>query len=169
VLLRDLHHHRNPQITSFFYPEPLRSHSAHIGQEVEVHYRWHPFHGRRLRAQYSEQRADGRVVHVEIGPGVVTVLPSWMLDAGICAGISLGAARVSADALRDLNRLLLVRGFRRSVSSDLSIVTAEEIQDDRATKEAQDSSINASAERPTEHRVRVDRTPWFNERRAPSG
>ncbi|EQD62922.1 hypothetical protein B2A_02620, partial [mine drainage metagenome] len=62
-------------------PEPSRSHSAHIGQEIEVHYRWHPFYGRRVRAHYSEQRASGRIVHVEIEPGVVTVLPDWMLDA----------------------------------------------------------------------------------------
>jgi hypothetical protein len=110
-----------------------RGHSAHIGQEVEVHYRWHPYHGRRIRVQYSEPRADGRVVHVEIEPGVVTVLPFWMLDAGPCAGMTLGVPQVSVDALRELNRLLLVRGFRRSVSSDLPVAAAQEIEDERPT------------------------------------
>src|SRR4051794_7889172 len=118
-----LQHARHPhpirRIDSCAFRGPSRIHSAHIGQEAKVHYRWHPFHGRRIRVQYSEQRADGRVVHVEIEPGVVTVLPFWMLDAGTCAGMTLGAPRVSLDALRELNRLLLVRGFRRSVSSDL--------------------------------------------------
>src|SRR3954447_19723164 len=40
---------------------PSRVHSAHIGHEVEVHYRWHPLYGRRFRVQHSEQRASGRV------------------------------------------------------------------------------------------------------------
>src|SRR5947209_19459205 len=68
-------------------PPPSRIHSAHIGQEVEVHYRWHPFYGRRLRLQHSEQRSSGRVIHVEVAPGTVTVLPDWMVDASVCAGI----------------------------------------------------------------------------------
>ena len=93
---------------------PSQVHSAHIGQDVEVHYRWHPFYGRRLRAQYSEQRGSGRVVHVEVAPGVVTVLPDWMLDASICAGMTLGAPRVSTSALGELQRLLVACGFRRS-------------------------------------------------------
>ena len=36
-----------------------RGHSAHIGQEVEVHYRWHALYGRRVRCQRSEQRGAG--------------------------------------------------------------------------------------------------------------
>src|SRR3954464_7603877 len=35
---------------------------------------------RRVRRQYSEQRADGRVVHVEAAPGVIIVLAASMLD-----------------------------------------------------------------------------------------
>lgn len=78
--------------------------------------------------QYSEQRASGRVVHVEVAPGIVTVLPDWMLDASICAGMILGAPRVSTDALSELHRLLVVRGFRRS-SSDCLVT--QENRDDR--------------------------------------
>jgi hypothetical protein len=37
-------------------------------------------YGRHVRQQYSEQRAGGRVVHVEAAPGVVIVLAAWMLD-----------------------------------------------------------------------------------------
>lgn len=32
-------------------------------------------HGQRIRVRYSEQRADGRVVHVDIEPSVVTIIP----------------------------------------------------------------------------------------------
>lgn len=69
---------------------PSRIHSAHIGQEVEIHYRWHPLYGQRLRVQHSEQRASGRVIHVEVAPGIVTILPEWMVDASVCAGMALG-------------------------------------------------------------------------------
>jgi hypothetical protein len=101
---------------------PSRIHSAHIGQEVDVHYRWHPLYGRRLRVQHSEQRASGRVLHVEVAPGTVTILPDWMIDASVCAGMALGAPRISMDALRELHLLLLERGFRRSFCDDLPVV-----------------------------------------------
>src|SRR5271156_6729653 len=74
-------------------PMPSRIHSAHIGQEVDVHYRWHPLYGRRLRVEHSEQRASGRVIHVEVAPGTVTILPDWMVDASVCAGMAIGAPR----------------------------------------------------------------------------
>ena|SRR5215467_13374000 len=54
--------------------------SFYIGQEVEVHYRWHPLYGRRVRQHYTEQRASGRIVHIEVQPGVITVVAAWMLD-----------------------------------------------------------------------------------------
>lgn len=48
-------------------------------------------------------------------------LPEWMLDAGICATMTLGSPRVSTDALHDLHRLLQARGFRRSSDGDLPV------------------------------------------------
>jgi len=76
-----------------------RGHSAHVGQEVEVFYRWHALYGRRVRRQYSEQRATGEVVHVEVSPGAVIVVAAWMLDAASCAGMNLGTPRASIAAL----------------------------------------------------------------------
>jgi hypothetical protein len=55
----------------------------------------------------------GQVVHIEVAPGVVTVVAAWMLDPVACAGMELGPPRVSA-ALAELHDLLLERGFRRS-------------------------------------------------------
>ncbi len=55
---------------------------------MEGHYRWHPFYGRRLLVEYIEQRAGGSIVHVEIEPSVVTILPEWMFDAGICSSMT---------------------------------------------------------------------------------
>jgi hypothetical protein len=101
-------------------------HSAHIGQEVEVHYRWHALYGRRLRRQYVERRAGGDVVHVEVTPGVVIVVAAWMLDRAACAGMSLGAPRVKLAALAELHQLLVERGFRRSSRDDPTIVQEEQ-------------------------------------------
>ena len=66
-----------------------------------VHYRWHPLHGRRLRRHYSERRANGEVVHVEVAPGIVTVVAGWMLDPAACAKLSFGTPRVQ-EAVRTI-------------------------------------------------------------------
>ena len=100
---------------------PSQGHSAHVGQEVVVHYRWHPLCGRLVRRHYSEQRTTGEIVHVEAVPGVVTVVAAWMLDPVACTGMEIGAPRVSLAALTDLHRLLIAQGFRgRSVGCALN-------------------------------------------------
>ena len=109
-----------------FFQSPSPVHSAHVGDEVEVHYRWHPLYGRRVRRQYSEQRADGRVVHVEAAPGVIIVLAAWMLDRAACADMVIGAPRAELAALVELHHLLIERGFRRSSLCDPRIVKEEQ-------------------------------------------
>src|SRR5258705_3460846 len=106
--------------------EQSPGHSAHIGQEVEVHYRWHAHYGRRVRRQYVERRAGGDVVHVEVAPGIVIVMAAWMLDPAACAGMALGAQRVTLAALAELHQLLTERGFRRSSRDDPTIVQEEQ-------------------------------------------
>jgi hypothetical protein len=54
----------------------------------------------------SERRASGELVHVELTPGAVTILPAWKLDAIYCAGLKVGAPQVSLAALRTLRELL---------------------------------------------------------------
>jgi len=46
------------------------------------------------------------VVHVEVAPGVVTMVAAWMLDAAAYACMEIGPPRVAAPALTDLHRLL---------------------------------------------------------------
>lgn len=79
-----------------------RGHSAHVGQEVEVHYRWHPYFGRRLRCENSEERANGRIIHLAIVPGHVITAPAWMIDPVACAAMDLGSPRASLAALLEL-------------------------------------------------------------------
>ncbi|MGB7975274.1 MAG: hypothetical protein WCF81_13195 [Roseiarcus sp.] len=78
--------------SSFREQSPV--HSARVRAEVEVHYRWHALYGRRLRLHYSEVRDGTRLSFVEAGPGVVIVMPSWMLDPAACAATTFGAPQV---------------------------------------------------------------------------
>jgi hypothetical protein len=39
------------------------------------------------------EQASGEFVHVELAPGVVTILPAWKLDSIYCAGIKVGEQR----------------------------------------------------------------------------
>lgn len=80
-----------------FGPRPSPVHSARVGAEVEVHYRWHALYGRRLRLHYSEVRDGTRLSFVEAGPGVVIVMPSWMLDPAACAATTFGAPQIDCN------------------------------------------------------------------------
>jgi hypothetical protein len=103
-------------------PTPSQGHSAHVGQDVVVHYQWHPLHGRCVRRHYSERRADGEIVHLESAPGVVTIVAAWMLDPVACVGTGLEAPRVSPATLSDLHHLLTNLGFRRDSLDDSNLV-----------------------------------------------
>src|ERR1700730_11238307 len=107
-------HGRNRRTATRGAREQSPGHSAHVGQEVEVHYRWHALYERRVRRQYVERRAGGEVVHVEVTPGVFIVVAAWMLDPVACAGMGFGAPRVAVSALVELHHLLIEGGFRRS-------------------------------------------------------
>jgi hypothetical protein len=96
--------HRNQRRGNSCGQRQSPGHSAHIGQEVEVHYRWQALYGRCLRRQYVERRAGGDVVHVEVAPGVVIVMAGWVLDPAACAGMSLGALRVTLAGLAELHQ-----------------------------------------------------------------
>jgi len=105
-----------------FCPGQLLGHSAHIGEEVEVHYRWHALYGRRVRRYYREKRRGTDVVVVEGEPGMAIVIAAWMLDRSACAGLEIGEPQVSVPALVDLERLLKNQGLRRVVSNDAGVV-----------------------------------------------
>ena len=59
-----------------------------------------------------------RFVYVKVAPGVITMLPAWMLDrVGCGAPISI-LARATVTALIDLHQLLIERGFRGNFPDD---------------------------------------------------
>ena len=84
-------------------------HSAHVGQELEVHYRYHPYFGRKVLVRRMEQRATGQFLSVQGPAGIVVSIAGWMLDPVICAGMTVGAPRVDLAALVELERLLIGR------------------------------------------------------------
>jgi hypothetical protein len=77
-----------------------------------------------VRRIQSERRASGELVHVELTPGAVTILPAWKLDAVYCASLKVGAPQVSLAALRSL-REVLIACESRLISADGNIVTQE--------------------------------------------
>jgi hypothetical protein len=131
----------------------LPGHSAHIGQEVEVHYRWHPLHGRHVKLCGSEQRGTGRFVYVEAAPGIVTLVAAWMLDPVICAGMEIDVPRVAVTALVDLHHLLAESGLRSSSLNDSNIVQ-EEQSDQIAKVGANRTAIAADGTASAQHCVR---------------
>jgi len=55
-----------------------------------------------VRVERIDSRTSGRFVHVEVLPGVFTVVAEWMLDASACVGMEIGAPRVSVAALAEV-------------------------------------------------------------------
>jgi len=88
-------------------PEPLPVHSAHVGQELEVHYRCHPYCGRKVLVRRVEQRATGQFFKVQGPTGIVISIAGWMLDPAICAEMTVGAPWVDLAALIELRHLLI--------------------------------------------------------------
>jgi hypothetical protein len=70
------HHDLNPRTAKPFFRVQSRGHSAHIGQDVVIHYRWHPLYRLSVRRIQGEARGSGEFVHVELTPGAVTILPA---------------------------------------------------------------------------------------------
>jgi hypothetical protein len=100
----------------------MPGHSAHVGADLEVHYRWHPYFGRRVNVRRVEQRATGQFLKV-LGPaGIVISIAGWMVDPVACAGMTVGSPRVDPAALIDLKRLLMGTGNTAHSPSDNGVV-----------------------------------------------
>jgi hypothetical protein len=86
---------------------PSAVHSAHVGQELEVQYRWHPYFGCKVVIRRIAQRATSRFLSIMGPAGVVVTIADWMLDPVVCAALSEGTPRVDLAALVELKRLLM--------------------------------------------------------------
>ena len=97
-------------------------HSAHVGRELEVHYRYHPYFGCKVLVRRVEQRATGQFCRVQGPAGIVVSIAGWMLDPVVCAGMTIGAPRVDLAALIELERLLIRPADPAHSQSDVAIV-----------------------------------------------
>jgi hypothetical protein len=131
-------------------PGQLPVHSAHIGQEVEVHYRWHPLYGRRVKVRDVELRGGSQVVHIDAGCGTVRMIAGWMLDAAACSCMELGDPRVTIAALCSLHQLLVDRRLRGN-SPDDSTIVREKRNGQAANRRSSRSAVDTA---PDEHDVR---------------
>jgi len=104
-------------------PSPV--HSAHVGEQLKVHYRWHPYYGSKVSVRCVEQRVTGQFLRV-LGPaGVVVSIAGWMLDPIICGGMVMGAPRPELAALIELSRLLIGADNAADSRNDGAIVREE--------------------------------------------
>jgi hypothetical protein len=164
-------HDRSQRRDNSSYRWQSRGHSAHIGQDVVIHYRWHPLCGQSTRCIRVERRATGEFVHVELAPGVVTVLSAWKLDAVYCAGLKVGAPQVTLAALCTLHELLIA-GESLLVSADGNIVTQEAQDGSAVTTRTKDGAClqthSADGTTPARSRSRRRTTSGHDTGGAPS-
>ena len=108
-----------------FLAVPL--HSAHKAS-VTIAYRWHPLHGQTLYVRKRDRRHGNAYLVVKLPDETLCALPVWMTDPSACAGMALGPAVVSCDALLELSRfiagLLAEGGARSSKGTALANSTA---------------------------------------------
>src|SRR6185437_11157025 len=116
---------RSRRRSSTFFRVQSPVHSAHVGQEMEVHYRWHPYFGCTVCIRRVEQRATGLFLKVQGPAGVVVSMPASMLDPVTCAGMTMGAPQVDRAALMELDQLLIDKGRNRRSPIDAEIVQEE--------------------------------------------
>src|SRR5580700_7379826 len=116
---------RSPRRATTFSRAPSPVHSAHVGQELEVYYRWHPYFGCKVGVRRVEQRATGHFLKVQGPAGVVVSIAGWMLDPVVCAGMAIGPPQVNLAALVDLQRLFMSTAKASHSQSDVGIVWEE--------------------------------------------
>jgi len=88
----------------FFVSERSPIHSAHVGQELEVHYRWRPYFRYKVIVRRVERRADGLFYLVKGPFGSMISIAGWTLDPAICAGMNFGSPQADLAALVEFKK-----------------------------------------------------------------
>jgi hypothetical protein len=112
-------------------------HSAHVGHELEVHYRWHPYFRRKVLVRRVEQRAIGQFVQVEGPTGIIISIAAWMFDPVACATMVVGVPCVDLATLLALKQVLIGAGPPRDPPSDKGFVRGK---GDEASRVAEGNS-----------------------------
>ena len=85
---------------------PSQKHNAHGPENINIHYRFHPLYGQRLRVERRAKLASGEYIFCELPDGTIGGFPSWITDPATNANVSVGAPLTSAAALAELRTLL---------------------------------------------------------------
>lgn len=122
---------------------PLQNpvYSAHVGSRAQVYYPWHPAFGRIVPVLYRERRRGEEVAICEMADGSREVLPSWMLDAELCAVMNVGSPKASMKALSEVAAFLGELGF--SAQTARATAGGEEVPCAEKTAES-DSDVTPS-------------------------
>ena len=83
-----------------------QKHNAHGPENINIHYRFHPLYGQRLRVERRAKLASGEYIFCELPDGTISGFPSWITDPATNANVSVGAPQTSAAALAELRTLL---------------------------------------------------------------
>jgi hypothetical protein len=98
------------------------------------------------------------MVHLDVPQQISRELPAWMLDASICAAMSLGEPQVAAEALALLFRILSDRKRQSATGGSSKPLSTEGHSDETTAKRtrrttsagtaprARRSALNTSAE-----------------------
>ena len=81
---------------------PRQSHSAHHTEQVTVHYRWHPLHGKTICGA-AKRASRPRGLALRAGSRTAAI-PVWMTDRAACAAPPTGPVLVSVEALTESRR-----------------------------------------------------------------
>jgi hypothetical protein len=87
--------------------------NTHKTEIREVHYRWHPWHGRQVVVRGIRHRRGGVALNCRAdddGASPVLEVPEWMFDSSVCSRMKQSrAATVDCRALQTLKILLASR------------------------------------------------------------
>lgn len=79
-------------------------HNAHHLRMVAVQYRWHPHFSVELAVR-REGGQNRQQLLCELPDGTLSLIPKWMTEVDVCAGLSVGNPQVSVSALRRLREI----------------------------------------------------------------
>ncbi len=138
-----------------------RQQNAHIIEQREVLYRWHPWHGRKVSIVAAMTRGGVAIFrcHADDGRRALEI-PQWMFDAATCCRMQLAAqAIVACRALSDVRDLVEVIDRVPSIPLlDAEHLVSDTEGDAQATQDSNEIGPAAAAVR-ADRAATLDRHP----------
>jgi hypothetical protein len=108
----------SPELDAIFLIRSKSSHTAHNSTSAKVYYRHHPLFGTEVEIIKHKWNCSVDCVMVVVADETRCLIPRWMLDESLCAGLhDESLPRISIDALVALRQLLDAQSFPSNDSS----------------------------------------------------